>query len=98
MMQNHPDYIKQNLPIPINYKEYINEMNLIFKKVSIIKSFRAAIAFHPKSDRKYMSDFKFIVKSIFIIQLMQLKKVILLLLMEAQQLVLRLLLISPSFY
>ena len=97
MMQNHPDYIKQNLPIPINYKEYINEMNLIFKKVSIIKSFRAAIAFHPKSDRKYMSDFKF-VKSIFIIQLMQLKKVILLLLMEAQQLVLRLLLISPSFY
>ena len=62
MMQHHPDYEKNNLLVPINYKDYLNEINLIFKKIFLLKNFIPEIAFHPKSDKKYRSDFRFVKK------------------------------------
>ena len=55
-------YEKNNLLVPINYKDYLNEINLIFKKIFLLKNFIPEIAFHPKSDKKYRSDFRFVKK------------------------------------
>lgn len=62
MMQNHPDYIEQNLEVPISYSQYLTGINKLFKKINKCTGYNSEIAFHPKSDKNYMKDFDDVLK------------------------------------
>lgn len=73
MIQHHPDYFIENIHAPISYENYISGMNSLFKKIESNTSYTPGIAFHPKSDQKYINDFTNVKKN-FLTTIQAIKK------------------------